>query len=92
MEEKKKETFKIKRETHNVSQKTKDQLKAFNATRKKILEAIGDEELNMVNIASKINMSKDDTTYYVMSLLKFNMIQACGMDDMDEYYFYKIKK
>lgn len=92
MEEKKTETFKIKRETHTVSQKTKDQLKAFNAVRKKILEAMGEEELNILDIAARINMSKDDTTYYVMSLLKFNMIQACGMDDMDEYYFYKIKK
>ena len=88
----KKETFKIKRETHTVSQKAKDQLKQFNQIRKKILEAIGDEELNIPDIAAKIGMSKEETVYYVMSLVKFNKLQVAGMDDMDEYYFYKIKK
>ena len=88
----KKETFKIKRETHTVSQKVKDQLKEFNKIRKKILEAIGDEELNILDIAAKTGMSKEETVYYVMSLVKFNKLQATNMDDMDEYYFYKIKK
>jgi len=88
----KKETFKIKRETHTVSQKVKDQLKQFNQIRKKILEAIGEEELNIPDIAAKIGMSTEETVYYVMSLVKFNKLQAAGMDDMDEYYFYKIKE
>ncbi|PLW92207.1 MAG: hypothetical protein C0592_11925 [Marinilabiliales bacterium] len=88
----KKETFKIKRETHTVSQKVKDQLKTFNKIRRTILEAIGEEEMNIPDIAAKIGMSKEDTMYYVMSLVKFNKLQAAGMDDMDEYYYYKIKE
>jgi hypothetical protein len=88
----KKETFKIKRETHTVSQRVKDELKAFNQIRRKILEAIGEEELNIPDIAAKIGMSKEEAMYYVMSLVKFNKLQATVMDDMDEYYFYKIKE
>lgn len=88
----KKETFKIKRETHTVSQQVKDKLKEFNMIRKKILEAIGEDELSIPDIAAKIGMSTADTVYYVMSLVKFNTLRPTGMDDMDEYYYYKINK
>lgn len=92
MEEKKKGTFRIKRETHKVSQEVKDNLKAYNKIKKQIIEAFGDEELSIPQIASKLNMSKPDTLYYVMSLLKFGVVQTVGIDDMDEYYIYKLKK
>jgi len=92
MEDKKQDTFRIKRETHQVSQQVKDNLKAYNQMKKKVIEAIGDEELNIPQIAEKLNISKSDTLYYVMSLLKFGVVQAAGIDDMDEYYFYKLKK
>ncbi|MBN2776471.1 MAG: hypothetical protein JXR36_02445 [Bacteroidales bacterium] len=92
MEDKKRETFKIKRETHQVSQEVKDGLKAYNKIKKQIVEAIGDEELTIPQIAEKLSMSKPETLYYVMSLLKFGIVQTAGIDDMDEYYFYKLKK
>lgn len=92
MDTTKKETFKIKRESHQVSQKTKDNQKAFNTVKKKILEAFKDEELTIPQISAKIGMNETDTLYYVMSLLKFGSIQVSGIDDMDEFYIYKIKK
>ena len=92
MEAKNRETFKIKRESHPVSQQVRDQLKSYNAVKKSILEAIGDDELTVPQIAEKIKMNSADTLYYVMSLLKFNVLQVAGIDDMDEFYFYKIKK
>jgi predicted transcriptional regulator len=92
MEDKKRETFKIKRETHEVSKEVKDNLKYWNQTKKKIIEAFGEEELSIPEISAKLNMSKADTLYYVMSLLKFGVVQTCRIDDMDEYYIYKLKK
>jgi len=89
MEVKKSETFKIKRETHTVSQTAKDNLKSFNSIKKKILEAFGTEELNVPQVAEKIAMTKHETTYYVMTLLKFGMLQVVGIDDNDEFYTYK---
>lgn len=86
------DTFRIKRETHTVSQKTKENLKNFNIVKKKILDALGDEELTVPQVADKIAMSRSETLYYMMSLLKFNIIQTVGLDDMDEFYIYKIKK
>jgi len=92
MEEKKRETFKIKREAHQVSQQAKDNLKIYNSIKKKILESMGDEELTIPQIADKVKMKKDETLYYVMTLLKFGSIQVLGIDDMDEYYIYKVKR
>jgi predicted transcriptional regulator len=92
MEEKKRETFKIKRETHPVSQQAKDNLKYFNSLKKKILESMGEEELSIPQIAERIEMSRAETLYYVMTLLKFGLIQVLRIDDMDEYYIYRVKK
>lgn len=88
----KKETFRIKRESHQVPQKAKDNLKNFNSVKKRILEAMGDGEYNVPQIAEKINLSHSETLYYMMSLLKFNLIQTVGIDDMDEFYIYKRKQ
>jgi predicted transcriptional regulator len=89
MEEKKHETFKIKRETHPVSQQAKDNLKYFNSLKKKILESMGEEELSIPQIAERIEMSRAETLYYVMTLLKFGLIQVLRID---EYYIYRVKK
>ena len=92
MEEKKRDTFKIKRESHVVSPQAKERQKTYNTIKKKIIEAMGDEEMSVPQIAEKINMNKTETLYYVMSLLKFNVIQTVRLDDMDEFYLYKIKR
>jgi len=92
MEEQKNQTFRIKRETFQVSQEVKDQLKAYNSVKKKIIAAMGEDELNVPQISERIEMSKPDTLYYLMTLLKFGMVEVVGIDDMDEYYIYKLKK
>lgn len=90
--ENKRDTIKIKRETYKVTQEAKDKLKAYNSIKKKIIEAMGDDEISVPMIAEKLKMNKSEILYYVMSLLKFGMIEVIGIDDMDEYYLYKIKK
>ena len=92
MEDKKKDTFKIKRETHTVATEVKNNLKAYNKIKKALIAVIGDEEMSVPQIAEKMNMSKPDTLYYLMSLLKFGSVETVGIDDMDEYYIYKLKK
>ncbi|MBN2345087.1 MAG: hypothetical protein JXO51_01770 [Candidatus Aminicenantes bacterium] len=92
MEEKKRETFKIKRESFTVPQQAKDDLKQFNAVKKRILEAMGGEGATVPQIAAKIGMDPAETLYYVMSMLKFGWVQVLGIDDMDEYYLYQVKK
>lgn len=92
MEDKTGNTFKIRRETHQVSQRVRDNLKSFNAIKKRIIEAFGNEELTIPQLAEKTGLNKEDTTYYTMSLLKFGLIQTVRLDDADEFYFYKIRE
>ncbi len=92
MKEKTGSTFKIKRETYQVTQTAKDNLKSFNAIKKKIMEAFGDEEKTIPQLVEKTGLSKEETVYYTMSLLKFGLIQAVRLDDADEFYYYKIRK
>lgn len=92
METKRDSTFKVKRETYQVSQAAKDNHKSFVAVKKKLLEAFGDEELTIPQLSEKTGLNKDETVYYTMSLLKFGFLQTVRLDDMDEFYIYKVKK
>ena len=92
MEEKKSNTYKLKRESHQVSQQAKDNLKIYSAMKKKIMEAFGDEELTIPQLAEKTGLSRNETLYYAMSLLKFGILENVRLDDMDEFYLYKIRK
>ena len=91
VDDSKRDTFKKKRETHEVPQAVKDNLKNYNAVKKQIITAFGDEELTVPQLAEKTGLSKSQVLYYVMSLLKFGVVQTVGIDDMDEFYIYKIK-
>lgn len=85
-------TCKQKRENHQISQAAKDNLKPFNAIKRKITEAFGSEELTIPQIAEKTGLKKDEAVYYTMSLLKFGIMETVRLDDNDEYYIYRIKK
>lgn len=92
MDTKHKETYKIKRQNHTVSQKSKEQLKAYNLKKKKIIDNLTGKKLTIPELAKLCGYSEKETLYLVMSLLKFGDIQVSGIDDMDEYYYYKIKE
>jgi predicted transcriptional regulator len=92
MEIEKGKTFKYLREKRGVSDAAKENLKSFNKTRKAILDALQGEELTIEQLAQKISMPRHEVVFYLMTLVKYGMVQPAGIDDMDEYYFYKLKK
>ena len=50
------------------------------------------EDLTIAQLSEQLNMSKPDVTYYVMSLVKYGVLAVGEIDDMDEYYTYKLVK
>jgi hypothetical protein len=42
-------------------------------------------------LAKELNLPADEVMYYLMSLLKYGLIETGEIDDMDEYFKYKIK-
>jgi predicted transcriptional regulator len=92
MEVEKGKTAKYLREKREVSQVVKDNLKEFNKIKKAILDALKESDLTIAELTQKLNMPKSDVVYYLMSLIKYGFVQTGEVDDMDEYFTYKLKK
>ena len=92
MEIEKGKTFKYLKEKREVSQQAKDQLKEFNRIKKAILEALKEGELTIMQLSEKVNMPRPDVVYFLMSLVKYGFVATGEVDDMDEYFTYKIKQ
>ncbi len=84
-------TVKILRETHKVSEEVKENLKQFNKDKKQILEALKEGEKTIAQLSKDTGMTKAKTLYIAMSLAKYGFIREGSVDDMDEYYTYKLK-
>ena len=55
-------------------------------------KSLKEEGKTIPQIAEATELSSPETTYYLMTLLKFGDVEVEGIDDMDEYYIYKLKK
>ena len=75
-----------------IPEQAKENLKAFNAIKKQILDALKDEDLTIKQLTEKLNMPSDEVVYYLMSLVKYGFVKTGEVDDMDEYYTYKLNK
>lgn len=92
MKAEKGKTAKYLREQRGVPDHIKNNLKAFNKIKKSIKTALKEAPLTVEQISEKTGMDKDKTTYYVMSLVKYGDLAVGEIDDMDEYYTYKLNK
>lgn len=92
MEIEKGKTVKNMREKRKVSSEVIENLKEFNRIKKNILESLREEESTIAQLSEKLSMPKHEIMYYVTSLVKFGFLQIGEIDDMDEYYSYKIKQ
>ncbi len=93
MEVEKGKTAKILREKlGGIPEQAKENLKEYNRIKKLILEALADGELTIKQITEKVNMPSDEVVYYLMSLVKYGIVKTGDVDDMDEYYTYKLNK
>lgn len=92
MEIEKGKTFKYLRDKREVPQQVKDQLKEFNRIKKAMLDALKESDLTIDQLTQNLNMPKSEVVYYLMSLIKYGFVQTGEVDDMDEYFTYKLKK
>lgn len=85
-------TINILKETRTVPAHVLEGRKKYVRIRKAILEALKEKGKTIPQIAEATELSSPETTYYLMTLLKFGDVEVEGIDDMDEYYIYKLKK
>lgn len=91
MEAEKGKTVKVLKETMQVAQEVKDNLKTFTQIKKSILNAMKEGRMTVPELSKAIDMSSDRTFYYLMTLLKYGFVEVDEIDDMDEYFYYKLK-
>ena len=91
MEIEKGKTYKYLKEKMTVSGDVKENLKKYNKIKKSILNSLKSGEKSIPQIVEETNFSLSEITYHLMSLRKFGFIVESELDDMDEYYFYKLK-
>ena len=92
MEVERGKTFKYLREKRNVSQAAKDNLKQFIRIKKEILDALKEKEMTIDELTQKLGIPKHEVVFYLMTLVKYGNVETGGIDDMDEYYSYKLKR
>ncbi|MGC9151130.1 MAG: hypothetical protein ACP5F6_05165 [Microbacter sp.] len=90
--EKKERTIDIIKQERKVSPEVLENRKIFSRNRKAIMEALKEGPKTIPQVAAEIQLSLPDTTFYMMTLFKFGDVDVNGLDDMDEYYFYELKK
>ncbi len=85
-------TIDIVKKELQVPAPVKEELKQFNRMKRTIRQALSEGPLTIPELADKLTISKAEATYYLMSLRKYGLVTAGEQDDMDEYYFYQLKK
>jgi len=84
-------TAKYLRDKHGIPEQAKDNLKEFNRIKKTLLAALAEKEMTIKELSEATLMPLAEVTFYVMSLVKYGQVEVGAIDDMDEYYTYKIK-
>jgi predicted Rossmann fold nucleotide-binding protein DprA/Smf involved in DNA uptake len=92
METEKGKTHRILREKREIPESVKENLKNYTRIKKSILEALKEEELTIDQLTQKLSLPKHEVVFYLMTLIKYGSVQTGSIDDMDEYYTYKLKK
>ncbi|MCD4725550.1 MAG: hypothetical protein K8R63_11975 [Bacteroidales bacterium] len=92
METKKIKTIDIIKEKRTVSAEAKQNLKEYNKIKKLILKSLESEAKTIPQIAAETELPLDVVTFYLMTLRRYGSIETGEIDDMDEYFSYKLKK
>jgi ribosomal protein L29 len=48
--------------------------------------------MTVEQLTQRLDMQKHELFYYLMTMVKYGLVQTGEIDDMDEYFAYKLKK
>lgn len=91
MEVEKGKTAKYLKEKRSVPKAVTEQLKYFTRTKKSILTALKEGDKTVPQLAEELKLPQEEVMFQLMSLLKYGFVITGEIDDMDEYFYYKIK-
>ena len=91
MEVEKGKTAKYLKEKRPVPKEVTEQLKSFTKRKKLLLNALKEGEKTVPQLAEELNLPKNEILFQLMTLQKYGFVVTGEIDDMDEYFYYKIK-
>ena len=91
MEAEKGKTAKYLKAKRPVPKAVTEHLKYFTRTKKALINALKEGEKTVPQLAEILALPADEVMYHLMSLLKYGFVENGEMDDMDEYFYYKVK-
>ena len=75
-----------------VSDEVKAKRKEFNRIKKLIKKALEPGPKSIPQLAKEVDLSIDVITFHLMTLRKYGDVETGEIDDMDEYFSYKLKQ
>jgi predicted Rossmann fold nucleotide-binding protein DprA/Smf involved in DNA uptake len=87
-----KKTIDYIKEKRTVSEELKEKRKEFARIKKLILKSLESEPKTIPQIAQENELPLDIVTFNLMTLRKYGDVETGEIDDMDEYYSYKVVK
>ncbi len=91
MEVEKGKTAKYRKEKNPVAKEVMENLKHFTKTKKILMDALKEGDKTVPQLSKALNIPGDEVLYQLMSLMKYGFVETGDLDDMDEYFYYKIK-
>ena len=88
----KRKTIDEMKKRRTVPGELRERVKRYAKIRKAILGELKSEPMTIPQIAERTGLGLETITYHLMTLRKFGEVETGDMDDMDEYYFYRIKE
>ncbi len=83
-------TIDIIKEKRTVPEALKSRVKEVNKIKRAIKNALKEEPKTIPQIAQETELPQDIITYYLMTMRKFGELETDEIDDMDEYFTYKL--
>ena len=91
MEIEKGKTAKYLKEKRPVPKEVTEQLKSYTKRKKLLLNTLKEGDKTVPQLAEQLNLPKDEILFQLMTLQKYGFVVTGEIDDMDEYFYYKIK-
>jgi predicted transcriptional regulator len=85
-------TIDLIKEKRKVSEELKNRVKEFGKINRAILNALKEKDKTIPQIAEETMIEPNVVTYHLMTLIKYGKIEVGEIDDMDEYYYYKLSE
>jgi heterodisulfide reductase subunit A len=89
------EKIEIKEKTGAVEkeeEKSAVTMKEYPQIWKRIISSMNGGKKSIPQLTEDISVSSDIITYHVMTMNKYGIIVAAGLDEKEEYYYYTLKK